>query len=50
MIYKLTLLNHIDNFATVRIIGTVKAGHNIRFKNRLYKIVEVDRDDLYVIL
>lgn len=50
MIYNLILYKHTDSFASVKIPGVVKPGHNIRFRGVLYKVIDIDQFDITVVL
>jgi hypothetical protein len=48
MTYTLTLKHHYDHFATVKIDGEVRPGHNIKFKDLLYRVLEISGSDITV--
>lgn len=48
MIYNLILYKRIETFATVKITGHVKIGHNVRFKNVIYRVIDIDGEDIIV--
>lgn len=50
MIYTLRLHKKFRHFANVKIKNQVEVGHNIRFKGTLYKVVEVDRSEIVVVI
>lgn len=50
MIYNLILLGTEEGFARVKIIGEVHPGHNIRFKNHLFRVSDIKLGDIYVTL
>lgn len=50
MIYNLILYKQYDKFAVVKIPGVIKRGDNIRFRSMLYKIIDIEGDDIFVLL
>ena len=50
MIYNLILNQKILSFARVKISGDIRTGHNIRFRDTLYRVIEIDGNDVIVMI